>query len=295
MKKIDILSYSHDVAVYEVYRKWEFISYFFTDYFYNDLKRPGAWANMMRERFGEKQKIVLNVCNFQKWADGVTLLTLSDVETMFHEFGHATHEMLSKSEHSDLSGFHVEWDFIELPSQLLENWCRDKVWMDRFARHYKTGEKVPDHMHEKMKKLDSFWNGQMILTQNTYAMMDMKLHSEGVPVSESQLDELVIHNYTKNSLLPMWDIYSPHTTFTHIFDGGYAAGYYSYMWAEIIEKEVWKAFKDSGDIFSKEVSQKFLDDILSAGTTKKASELFRDFFWRDVQIDAFLVEKGLIN
>jgi len=294
MKKLDTQSYNEDVAIYEVSRNGEFVSYFFTDYFYNELKRPGAWANMLREKYMKNAKIVLNVCNFQKWADGSTLLTLWDVETMFHEFGHATHEMLSRSEYSDLSWFHVEWDFIELPSQLLENWCREKAWLDIFARHHTTGEKIPNEMLEKMKQLDTFWNGQMILLQNTYAMMDMKLHSESIPESQDDLDARVIQNYADNALLPMWDIYSPHTTFTHIFDGWYAAGYYSYMWAEIIEKEVWRAFKDSGDIFSPEVSGKFHDSILSVGTTKKASELFRDFFGRDVEIWAFLSEKWLV-
>lgn len=293
MKKLDISSYHDDVEVYEVSRNGEFLSYFFTDYFYNDLKRPGAWANILREKFGKNTKLVLNVCNFQKWVDQ-TLLTLWDVETMFHEFGHATHEMLSRSKYSQLSGFHVEHDFVELPSQLLENWCRDREGMNSFARHYKSWESVPEDMFEKLQQLDTFWNGQMVLTQNTYAMTDMLLHSEEIPLSEDQLDKKVESIYDISSVLDRWEVYSPHTTFTHIFDGWYAAGYYGYMWAEIIEKEVWRAFKDSGDIFSPEVSQKFHDTILSAGTTKKASELFRDFFWRDVQIDAFLSEKGLV-
>jgi len=213
---------------------------------------------------------------------------------LFHEFGHATHEILSTSKYSELSGFHVEHDFIELPSQLLENWCRHKVGMKLFAKHVDTGAMVPDEMLKKLDILDTFWNGQFVLGQNIYAMMDMSLHMNPVPVSEDELDVLVCKNYDSNSLLPRWEIYSPHTSFSHIFDGWYAAGYYSYMWAEIIEKEVWKAFKDSGDIFSPEVSQKFHNTILSAGSTKKASELFRDFFWRDVQINAFLEEKGLV-
>ncbi len=307
-KEINIDTYNEDVTVYEVYKDGIFLSYFFTDYFYNELKRPGAWANIMREKsLASKvlgiwktpkknyKKIVLNVCNFQKWADGVTLLTLWDVETMFHEFGHATHEILSKSEYSDLSWFHVEWDFVELPSQLLENWCRDRVWMKLFAKHKDTGEMVPDHMLDKLDQLETFWNGQLVLWQNTYAMMDMMLHSWNIPKTEQELDDFVNANYDANALLSRWEVYSPHTSFTHIFDGWYAAGYYSYMWAEIIEKEVWRAFKDSWDIFSPEVSKKFHDTILSAWTTKKASELFRDFFWRDVEIDAFLSEKWLLS
>lgn len=248
----------------------------------------------MREKFWAHKKITLNVCNFQKWSDGKTLLTLWDVETMFHEFGHASHEMLSRSQHSELTGFHVEWDFIELPSQLLENWCRDRQWMKLFAAHHETWAPVPEEMLQKLELLDTFWNGQMVLTQNSYAMMDMWLHSQKLPESEAALDKRVQENYDISALLPRSESYSPHTSFTHIFDGWYAAGYYSYMWAEIIEKEVWKAFKDSWDIFSPDVSKKFHDTILSAGTTKKAPELFRDFFWRDVEIDAFLSEKWLV-
>jgi len=294
MKKIENMSYHEDVEIYEVWRKWVFLSYFFTDYFYNPLKRPGAWANIVREKFSDNKKIVLNVCNYQKASQGPTLLTLGDVETMFHEFGHATHEMLSKSEHSELSGFHVEWDFVELPSQLLENWCRDPQGMKLFARHFETWEAVPDTILRKLKDLEYFGCGEFIIAQNTYAMMDMWLHSGKTLNTETELDEFVNKNYDNNASLPRVWVYSPHTTFTHIFDGWYAAGYYSYMWAEIIEKEVWKAFKDSGDIFTTNVAERFHDSILSAGTTKKASELFWDFFGRDVQIDAFLSEKGLV-
>jgi len=293
-REIQVDTYNESVTIYEVYKEWEFISYFFTDYFYNELKRPWAWANMIREKYWKNKKIVLNVCNFQKWIDGQTLLTMWDVETMFHEAGHAIHEMLSTSEYSELSGFHVEHDFIELPSQLLENWCRDREWMKLFARHHKTGEEVPKDMLTKLEKLDTFWNGQFILAQNIFAMLDMSLHSQKIPRTEQELDDIAHKNHDTNSLLPRWEIYSPHTSFTHIFDGWYSAGYYSYMWAEIIEKEVWKVFKDSGDIFSPEIAKRFHDTILSAWTTKKASEMFQDFIWRDVQIDAFLSEKGLI-
>jgi len=284
-REISSHKYNEDVTVYEVFRNWKFLSYFFTDYFYNEIKRPGAWANILRENSVKWKKIIINVANFQKSVHGPTLLTLWDVETMFHEFGHATHEILSSSEHSELSGFHVEWDFVELPSQLLENWCRDRDWMQLFARHIETWEMVPEDMLRKLEELETFWNWQFVLWQNTYAMMDMRLHSDKIPKSEGDLDDFVKANYDVNSILSRWEVYS---------HGWYAAWYYSYMWAEIIEKEVWRAFKDSGDIFSPEIAKRFHDTILSAGTTKKASELFRDFFGRDIQIYAFLQEKGLV-
>ena len=282
-----------DLQTYEVSRNWKFLSYFFTDFFYRPLKRQGAWANILRENFQGNKKIVLNVCNFQKWADGTTLLTLWDVETLFHEFGHAIHEMLSVSKYPELSGFHVEHDFVELPSQLLENWCRHEEWMKLFAAHYETWEAIPQKMLDTLKELDTFGNGQFVLKQNEYAMMDMSLHTWVIPQSEEELDTIIHNNYYQNSLFPLGEIYNPHSSFSHIFDWGYAAGYYSYMWAEIIEKEVWRTFQDSGNIFSPEIAKKFHDTILSAWTTKKASELFRDFLWRDPDIKAFLKEKGL--
>jgi len=222
-------------------------------------------------------------------------LTLSEVETMFHEFGHATHEMLSTSEYSELSGFHVEWDLVELPSQLLENWCRHPDGLKVFAQHYKTGETIPETMIQALEKLETFGNGNMIIKQNEYAMLDMGLHTQIVPDTAAELDSFISENYVQNSIFPLADTYNPHTSFTHIFDGGYASGYYSYMWAEVIEKEVWKRFIDSGDVFDPEVAKQFHDTILSQGTTKKASELFRDFMNRDIEIDAFLSEKGLVS
>jgi Zn-dependent oligopeptidase len=294
MRRIQEASYDSEIRIFDVYKDDVFLSYFFLDLFYRPLKRHGAWANIVRENFHDKKKIVVNVSNFQKGSDGVTFLTLWDVETLFHEFGHATHEMMSRSPHSELSGFNVEWDFVELPSQLLENWCRHPDGLVLFAKHYQTGVKMPQSMVDTLQKLETFGVGNMILKQNEYSSLDLLLHGWEIPKTETELQNIVEWNYDACSLFQRGNIYNPHTSFTHIFDGGYAAGYYSYMWAEIIEKEVWKAFLDSGDIFSPTVSKRLYDAILSAGSTKKASELFRDFMGREVQIDAFLSEKGLV-
>lgn len=210
---------------------------------------------------------------------------------MFHEFGHATHEMMSVSPYSELSGFHVEWDFVELPSQLLENWCRHREGLALFARHIDSGEEIPQKMLQTLETLETFGTGNMIVKQNEYAMIDMLLHSSEVPKNQQDLDAKIYKIHSQNAIFPRPEVYSPHTSFSHIFDGGYAAGYYSYMWAEIIEKEVWRTFLTSGDIFSPEVSQKLHDTILSQGTRKDATELFIDFMGRDVDIEAFLKEK----
>lgn len=292
-KKIENILYTSESELYEVYKDWNFVSYFYTDYFYTSLKHQGAWADIQREVFEDKKKIIVNVCNYQKNTQWTTLLTLDEVETMYHEFGHAIHEMLSYSPYSELSGFHVEWDFVELPSQLLENWCRHPEGMKLFAKHCETGELIPGEMLEKLQKLDTFGNGNMVLRQNEFAMFDMRLHSETVPKNRAELQKISDELYKENSLFPLPENYKMYASFSHIFDGGYAAGYYSYMWAEIIEKEVWRVFVDSWDIFSPEVAHKFYTNILWAGTTKKALELFRDFLGRDPQIDAFMIEKGL--
>lgn len=198
---------------------------------------------------------------------------------------------MSQSKHSELSGFHVEWDFVELPSQLLENWCRHPQGLSLFAKHYKTGESIPQEMIDTLSLLETFGTGNMILKQNEYAMIDMKLHSEKIPETQDELDKTVASINDQCSIFPRPDLYSPTTSFTHIFDGGYAAGYYSYMWAEIIEKEVWRQFIDAGDIFDPETAQKLHDTILSQGTRKKARDLFYDFLGREVKIDSFLHEK----
>lgn len=138
---------------------------------------------------------------------------------MFHEFGHATHEMMSISEHSELSGFHVEWDFVELPSQLLENWCRHRGGLDIFARHIDTGKKIPKAMLQTLEDLETFGTGNMIVKQNEYAMMDMLLHGSEIPKVEQELDEKIYETHTKSSIFPRPEIYNPHTSFTHIFDG----------------------------------------------------------------------------
>lgn len=173
----------------------------------------------------------------------------------------------------------------------MENWCRDRVGMKLFARHFETGDDIPEDMLKTLQALETFGNGQFVMRQNEFAMLDMLLHTSTPPSDARELQELVETNYKKNSLFPLPDDYMQHCSFSHIFDGGYAAGYFSYMWAEIIEKEVWKHFKDSGDIFSREISGLFYEKILSAGSIKKASELFRDFLGRDPEIDAFLSEK----
>ncbi len=295
MREIKVDSYSLDLKFYEVYKDWKLISYFIWDYFYNPDKRSWAWCDNFRPKMDNNEKwqilpIIVNVCAFAKWENWKTLLNYIDVETMFHEFGHAIHEMLSISKYSDLSWFNVEWDFVELPSQLMENWANEEESLKIFAKHNKTGVDIPQSMLLIMKKLEKYWMGNFTLRQNEFASLDMHLHSKVIPDTIDELDYEIFWFVNNYSILEKDKDYKMYASFSHIFDWGYGAGYYSYMWAEIIEAQVWDIFKKKW-IFNKEIADRFLNTILSAGTTKKASELFYDFAWVGISPNAFLERK----
>lgn len=237
--------------------------------------------------------IIINVCAFLKWEKWKTLLNFVDVETMFHEFGHALHEMLSKSKYSDLSWFNVEWDFVELPSQLMENWCNEEESMKLFAKHFETWEEIPKSMLETMENLKKYWTWNFTLRQNEFASLDMYLHSKTIPNNIDELDSDILWFVNNYSIFKKEKDYKMYAAFSHIFDWWYGAGYYSYMWAEIIEAQVWSIFKQNG-IFDKKTANKFLDTILSAWTTKDASELFQDFAWVSISPNAFLDRKWFL-
>ena len=291
MKKIEIEGkYNDDIEIYEVY-KWEkFISYFMWDYFYNEDKRSWAWANELRERFEDKKSIVINNMSFVKSEN--ILLTLSEVETIFHEFGHAIHSMLSKSKYADLTWVQVEWDFVELPSQLLENWSNDTETIINVAKHYKTWEKIPNDLIDALKRLEYFWTGNFVLWQSIIAITDMMFHSSFEAKNIEELNNKFLNIVNELAIFEKDDKYKMYCSFWHIFDWGYSAGYYSYLWADIIVDEVLVEFKKYG-MYDKEIAWKFEEKILWAWSIKKASEMFEDFMWRKIQIDAFMERKGL--
>lgn len=294
MKEIKIDSYSPDIKVYEVYKDNKLLSYFIWDYFFNENKRSWAWCDNLRPKVVEGihtlLPIVINVCAFAKQESWRILLNHIDVETMFHEFGHAIHEMLSKSKYSDLSANNVEWDFIELPSQIMENWCNEEESLNLFASHYENWSKIPMKMLKTMDRLKTYWSWNFVLSQNGYSMIDIALHTSNVFENIIELDSYVLDLLNKYSILKKDNSFKMHTSFSHIFDWAYAAGYYSYMRAEIIEAQVWSEFKKNG-IFDKKTAKKFLETILSAWSTKKASELFYDFAWVNISPKAFLKRK----
>lgn len=292
VKGISPFRYFDNVRVYEVKRDWVLLSYFVGDYFYREWKRGWAWANNLRPKYEEDngEKIVpfvVNVCSFQENKEGKTLLSRSDVETLFHEFGHALHEMLSKSKYSELSWFWVEWDFVELPSQIMENWCKEKESLSRFAFNCETGETIPEDIFRTMKEIENIGSGHHLLRQLEFSMLDMMLYTHDTFVSVEEMDSFILETINSLTLYPKESTYRMYTSFHHIFDGGYSAGYYSYMWAEIIESQVFGEFLKTS-LFSKEIAKRFYETILSAWSSKKSEELFYDFAKTDVNVDEFL-------
>ncbi len=300
LRKIDPLLYNEDIRAYEVYKDDKFISYYFLDPFYRKNKRPWAWADDLRSKnydipeldIKAKNPIVINVCNFAKNPDGKTILSMWDVETLFHEFGHAIHEMLSESKHSALSWFEVEWDFVELPSQIHENWVCDRESLEKLAKHVDTWEKISENLLNKLDSLRTYMSWTFVSRQNEFALLDMSLYSSVVPETIKDLDKKALGIVNKYSIFKRWDDYKMYCSFGHIFWGGYSAGYYSYMWAEIIEADVFARIKEMW-MFDRETWDKFVSTILWQWTRKKATELFYDFMWREVDNTAFMERKGL--
>lgn len=300
IKEIITDSYTENIKYYEVYKNWILISYFIWDYFYNEDKRSWAWCDNLRPKTLKNEKlkiendlipIIINVCAFQKWEAWTTLLNYIDVETMFHEFWHALHEMLSESKYSDLSWFNVEWDFVELPSQIMENWCHEKEALALFAKHNETWEYIPEEMLKTMEKLEKYWAWNFTLRQNEFAILDMNLHSKTIPDTIEELDNYIFQTVNNYTAIEKESDYKMYAGFSHIFDWWYGAGYYSYMRAEIIEAQVWEIFKEKW-IFNKELSKKFLDTILWAWTKKDARDLFFDFAGIEISPKAFLKRKN---
>lgn len=290
IKESSIESYNSDVRVYEIYKEGKLISYYFLDAFYRKWKRPWAWADNLREKeyfpdFGVP--VILNVCNFQKANSWKTTLYLRDVETLFHEFWHALHELLSESKYSELSGFWVEWDFVELPSQLLENWVSDKDSLKKLSKHIETWKNFSDEIMTKLEKIKTFMTGVFVARQNEFALLDMSLYSSEIPKNTEELDKKILEIVNKYSIFKRGDDYKMYCSFNHIFGWWYAAGYYSYMWAEIIEADVFSRIKEMW-MFSSATWEKLLKTIIWQWTRKKATELFFDFMWREVENKAFM-------
>jgi peptidyl-dipeptidase Dcp len=298
-KAVDIDTYHDEVETYKVFdQNGAFVSHFYADFHPRAGKRGGAWMTSYRSQYvlnGENVRPqVSNVCNFTRpTSQQPSLLTFNEVKTLFHEFGHALHGMLADTTYPSLSGTSVYWDFVELPSQIMENWCYEKEALELFAKHYKTSESIPMEIIERLKDSATFQQGMATLRQLSFGMLDMAWHSKD-PSSVDDPKEFEDATFERTRLFPPSQETCMSTAFSHIFQGGYSSGYYSYKWAEVLDADAFAYFKQKG-IFNKEVAAEFSKHILSKGGTEKPMLLYKRFRGCEPQIDALLERSGLVK
>lgn len=290
--------YHNEVKVYEVLDENDrHLAVLYADFHPRKGKRNGAWMTVYRQQHKteakEQRPQVSIVCNFTKSTkSNPSLLTFNEVLTLFHEFGHALHGIMAEGKYSSLTGTNVYWDFVELPSQIMENWCYEKGCLDLFARHYQTDEPIPEELVKKLKESATFMEGRATVRQLSLAALDMTWHSSDPeklpPVPETE--EQVMKEY---QLLPPVPETIMSCQFGHIFQGGYAAGYYSYKWAEVLDADAFELFREKG-LFNAEVAAKFRK-LLAAGGRRHPAEVYREFRGQDPDPDALLRRAGLIE
>lgn len=293
----DIPKYHEEVKVFEVKEAdGSHIGLLYTDYHPRASKRGGAWMSSYRKqsRLGGREvtPVITNVCNLSKpTGDKPALLSFEEVSTLFHEFGHALHGLLSNSTYHRLSGTAVPRDFVELPSQIMENWAAEPEVLKEYARHYQTGKPIPDELIEKIKQASHFNQGFATTEYLAASFLDMDWHTltEG-----GELDPLEFENASlgRIDLIPEIVVRYRSTYFRHIFSGGYSSGYYSYIWAEVLAADAFQAFKEAG-LFDQEMAQAFRENILAAGGTEDPMTLYRSFRGAEPKIDALLKRRGL--
>ncbi len=294
----DIDKYHEEVKTYEVYDgDHNFMALFYADFHPREGKRNGAWMTIYKDqkvKDGKNERPhVSNVCNFTRpTSKKPSLLTFNEVTTLFHEFGHALHGMLANSTYPSLSGASVYWDFVELPSQVLENWCYEPEALELFARHYETDEVIPMEMIEKIKKSANFHEGMQTVRQLSFGMLDMAWHAVD-PSAINSVKENELKAFEATKLYPDVAENCMSTSFSHIFQGGYSAGYYSYKWAEVLDADAFAYFQEEG-IFNKTVADKFKDNILSKGGTEDPMVLYKRFRGKEPNPEALLKRAGLI-
>ena len=295
----DIDTYHKDVKTYRVYDENNaFVAVFYADFHPRAGKRGGAWmtiykAQMMQAGKNERPHVSI-VCNFTKPTSTTpSLLTFNEVTTLFHEFGHALHGMLADTVYPSLSSPSVYWDFVELPSQILENWCYEPEALALFATHYKTGEPIPMDLIDRIKKAANFQEGMQTLRQLSFGMLDMAWHgADPSTITDVQKHEDEAFEHTK--LFPNVPENCMSTSFSHIFQGGYSSGYYSYKWAEVLDADAFAYFKEEG-IFNREVANKFKKHVLSQGGTEDPMVLYKRFRGSEPSADALLKRAGLLE
>ena len=290
----EVETYHPEVQTYKVTdENGDYLALFYTDFFPRAGKRNGAWMTSYKEQYIDKQgndsrPHISIVCNFTRpTASAPSLLTFGELTTLFHEFGHALHGMLSKVTYPSLSGTNVARDFVELPSQLMENWCYEEETLRLFASHYETGEPLPIEWVQKIKEASAFMEGILSVRQLNFGFLDMAWHTY------PHLERLESVRPFEQEATKATQLYPPIETmcispaFSHIFSGGYAAGYYSYKWSEVLDADAFEAFKEVG-IFNAEVAIRFRKEVLEKGSSEKESLLYKRFRGQDPTPDALI-------
>ena len=299
----NIPTWHKDVTAYEVHNEKnnKFVGVLYADFYPRTGKKSGAWKTSYRDQGLEindqgenmREPIVAIVCNFTKpTKDTPSLLSFGEVTTLFHEMGHAIHALMSDVTYSSHAGTSVLWDFVELPSQVQENWAYKKETLDLFAKHYETGDSIPDALIEKVNKAKNFMVGFGGLRQVSFGLMDMQWHSTD-PATISDVAEFEDQATEGLRLFPR--LAGPmSTSFSHIFAGGYAAGYYSYKWAEVLDADTFELFEQEG-LYNQEIAAKYAENILSKGGSEPPEVLYKRFRGRDADPDALLRREGLLD
>jgi peptidyl-dipeptidase Dcp len=289
--------YHPEVKTFEVYdREGTFLSILYTDYHPRPGKNGGAWMTSYREQKTENWKdirpLISIVANFTRPSETrPSLLTFNELTTFLHEFGHSLHGMLSKCTYESLSGTNVARDFVELPSQFMENFAFEKEWLDTWAVHYETGERIPDEIIRKIKEASTFNEGYTCYRQLGFGFLDMAWHTIAEPVSMA-ISDFETAAMAKTELFPSIEGLNMSVSFGHIFSGGYAAGYYGYKWAEVLDADAFSYFKETG-IFNHDTAHSFRKNILEKGGTEKPHDLYLNFRGKEPSIDALLKRSGL--
>ena len=295
----DIPVYHKDVNAYDVFDKdGKFLAVLYTDFHPREGKRSGAWMTSYKDQWideatGENSRPHVSiVMNFTKpTKEKPALLTFSELETFLHEFGHSLHGMFANSTYESLSGTNVYWDFVELPSQFMENFATEKEFLHTFARHYQTGELIPDELVQRIIDSSNFNVAYACLRQLSFGLLDMAWYTRTTPF-DGDVKEFEKKAWAKAQILPTVEKACMSTQFSHIFAGGYSAGYYSYKWAEVLDADAFSLFKQKG-IFNSEVAASFRENILSKGGTEHPMVLYKRFRGQEPTIDALLIRNGI--